>query len=432
MLGGLFCLRKSFLVFLCVVNILFSVAVLGVLYVNRFNVLGLHWVFWLLAAYGFVVTPFLIFRLVSAYLYMPVADVGFRPRVSVVVPCYNDESAIVNTICSILKSDYPKDRLELVVVDDCSVDGSLAAMQGCGGANLSVVALPRNVGKRHAVVEGLKRCRGDVVVLVDSDSVVRSDAISSLVQPFLDDRVFCVCGNADVLKRVKSGVVGGLLCGFQRVWYNESFRVRKGVESLFGVVFCCSGVLAAYRADKLKEVVSDFLDEKFLGVAVQSGDDRRLTNLMLRLGGRSVFQSSAVAFTVVPSSLEGFVKQQIRWGRGSLRGMLFALTFFHKRRGLKGKLLFYLTIFATFLSPVALVLSTVGLGVLGEWFAVVGYFLGLVLVAFLFALTDRLLVPKFSVRDVLFRLGFVVVMFGLTFVFVYGWLTSAKNGWGTR
>jgi hypothetical protein len=89
-------------------------------------------------------------------------------------------------------------------------------------------------------------------------------------------------------------------------------------------------------------------------------------------------------------------------------------------------------VFATFLSPVALVLSTFGLAVLGQWSAVVGYFLGLGLVAFLFGLTDRLLVPRFSFRDLLFRVGFVVVMFGLTFVYVYGWLTSARNTWGTR
>lgn len=84
------------------------------------------------------------------------------------------------------------------------------------------------------------------------------------------------------------------------------------------------------------------------------------------------------------------------------------------------------------MSPFALVLSTVGLGLLGHWSAVAGYFLGLGLVAFLFALTDRLLVPGFSLEDVLFRVGFFVVMFGLTFVYVYAWVTSAKNTWGTR
>jgi hyaluronan synthase len=415
--------------FLCVVNIIFSVVVLSVLYVNRFNLLGLHWVFWLLAAYGFVVTPFMIFRLVSAYLYKPLPDRGYRPKVSVVVPCYNDASGILDTISSVLGSDYPKDKLELVVVDDASTDGSWDMISGCGDG-FNAVRLPRNVGKRHAVAEGLKHCTGDVVVLVDSDTIVKVDAVSSLVQPFTDPRVFCVCGNAEVLNSRKDVGVS-VLSGFQKVWYNESFRVRKGVESLFGVVFCCSGVLAAYRVDKVRLVLPDFLGEKFLGVAVRSGDDRRLTNLMLRLGGWSVFQSSAVAFTVAPQGVKQFVKQQVRWGRGSLRGMLFALTFFHKR-SLKQRVLFYLTVFATFLSPVALVLSTFGLAFVGQWGAVFGYFFGLGLVAFLFGLTDRLLVPGFSVRDVVFRVGFFVVMFGLTFVYVYAWFTSARNTWGTR
>jgi hyaluronan synthase len=405
----------------------FSVVILSVVYVNRFDLLGLHWVFWLIAGYGFVVTPFMIFRLVSAYLYRPLGDVGVRPSVSVVVPCFNEELGIVRTIFSILKQDYPSDSLELVVVDDKSVDGSLGAIRGFGGGvNFRCVALPVNVGKRGAIAAGLAECSGEVVVLVDSDTVLASDAVRNLVQPFTDSKVYCVCGNAEV-EPGKS-----VLARFQKVWYNESFRVRKGVESLFGSVFCCSGVLAAYRADKLRAVLPDFLGERFLGVKVESGDDRRLTNLMLRLGGRSVFQSNAVAFTAVPTGFRKFVKQQIRWGRGSLRGMLFALTFFHKGRGLKQKLLFYLTVFATFLSPAALLLSTVGLAFLSEWVAVLGYFGGLALVSLLFSLTDRLLIPNFSVRDVVFRICFFVVLFGLSFVYVYGWFTSAKNTWGTR
>lgn len=435
---------KRFFLVLSLLNVVFSVGILGVLFVNRFDVLGLHWVFWLLAAYGFVVTPFMIFRLVSAYLYRPVADQGYRPKVSVVVPCFNDAAAAVDTVHSIFCSNYPRGSLEVVFVDDCSSDDSFGVVEsyyadhvrclegsGCV-VSMKLVSLPVNMGKRHAVVEGLRYCSGEVVVLVDSDTVLARDAVKNLVQPFVDPKVYCVCGNAEVRRVDRNvGLVGGLLVGFQKVWYNESFRVRKGVESLFGSVFCCSGVLAGYRADKLREVLPDFLSERFLGVTVQSGDDRRLTNLMLRLGGRSVFQSSAVAYTVAPVTVKKFVRQQVRWGRGSLRGMLFALSFFH-RRCVGSRVLFYLTVFATFLSPVALVLSTFGLAVLGQWSAVVGYFLGLGLVAFLFGLTDRLLVSRFSVRDLLFRVGFVLVMFGLTFVYVYGWLTSARNTWGTR
>ena len=420
-------LGRGFLLFLCCVNVVFSVAILAVLYVNRFDLLGLHWVFWLLAAYGFVVTPFMIFRLVSAYLYRPVLDGGFRPKVSVVVPCFNEGVGVLDTLVSVLECDYPKDLLEVVVVDDHSVDGTFECLLGALHDLKSFLLVRQNVnrGKRLAVAAGLEKCTGDVVVLVDSDTVLDVDAVRNLVQPLVDPKVFCVCGNAEVAPG-KS-----VLARFQKVWYNESFRIRKGVESLFGSVFCCSGVLAAYRADKLREVLPEFLGETFLGVKVASGDDRRLTNLMLRLGGRSVFQSNAIAYTAVPTGLRQFIKQQIRWGRGSLRGMLFALSFFHKRP-LKQSLLFYLTVFATFLSPAALILSTVGLAFLGEWFAVAGYFCGLALVSFLFALTDRLLVVGFGVRDVVFRVGFFVVLFGLTFVYVYGWCTSAKNGWGTR
>jgi hyaluronan synthase len=422
---------KRFFLFLCCVNVIFSVAILSALYVNRFSLLELHWIFWLITAYGFVVTPLFIFRLVSTYLYQPIPDRGHRPKISVIIPCFNEQADIGCTIDAIMASDYPKDLLELVVVDDKSSDDSLSEIYVKQLKHkFHVITHTVNMGKRHAVASGLRMCSGEFVVLIDSDTVVKSDAIKNLVQPFTDGKVFCVCGTAEVMRGKKAGG-DSILTRFQKVWYNESFRVRKGVESLLSSVFCCSGVLSAYRADKLQEVLPDFLNERFLGVKMQSGDDRRLTNLMLRLGGKSVFQSNSVAYTATPDCMKKFVKQQVRWGRGSLRGMLFALTFFH-HRPLKQMLLCYLTAFATLVSPIALVFSIFSLVVISQWFAVVGYFFGMALVAFLFALTDRLLVPDFSLSDILYRIGFFIVMYGLTFVYVYSWLTSAKNSWGTR
>jgi hypothetical protein len=69
---------------------------------------------------------------------------------------------------------------------------------------------------------------------------------------------------------------------------------------------------------------------------------------------------------------------------------------------------------------------------LGNVLAVLGYFVGLALIAVLFALTDKVLVPNFTLRDFFYRVGFFVVMLGLTFVYVYGWCTSTENTWGTR
>jgi len=413
------------------VRLIFSVVLLGLVYVYRLSVIEWSWVYSVLTVYGVVVTPFLIFSIVVAYCYRPVPDRGYRPKVSVIVPCFNDELAIVNTIDSILKSDYPKDKLELVVVDDCSVDGSLAAMSGCSTANLRVVALPWNVGKRHAVAAGLKRCTGDVVVLMDSDTVVDANSIVNLVQPFRDEKVYCVCGNA-VVHNSSSKKINSWLAKFQRVWYADAFRIRKGAESLFGVVLCCSGALAAYRRDKMLQVADKWINEKFAGRAVSCGDDRQLTNAMLELGGKSVFQSNALAYTIAPHGFKKFMKQQERWGRGSLYGFIYGSKFFPKKNW-KQKLIFYSTMLVSFLAPVALALSFVSIVLIGGWAAAVLFFAGHLMIGCLVALNDKLLVDYFTPWDMLYRVVFFVLMSAVTFVYLYAWLTPWKGTkWGTR
>ncbi|MCL1970031.1 MAG: glycosyltransferase family 2 protein [Candidatus Bathyarchaeota archaeon] len=381
-------------------------------------------------AYGIVVTPYLIFRLVATYLYQSIPYQNYHPTVSVVVPVYNEEVSIGSTIDSIFSSDYPKDKLELVVIDDKSTDNTLEAInRKCLEYDFKVIALDKNGGKRHALAAGFKQCTGEILVCIDSDTVIKSDAIKMVVQPFTDDGVYCVCGNAVAANDSKSD---NTLARLQKAWYADSFRIRKGVESLFGMVICCSGVLAAYRRDKVEMVVDDWVNEKFLGRHFESGDDRQLTNRMLKMGGKSVFQSTALAYTVVPHISKVFLVQQVRWGRSGFRGMLYASKFFYKKKPVQ-QVLFYLTMFMTFFSPVSFLVNTLGLLLLGQYESMIVYFIGLFLISIMTALSTKLLVDYFTFKDIFYRILFTVVALGLSFVYLYAWITLWKgNIWGTR
>jgi hyaluronan synthase len=384
----------------------------------------------MLGVYGVVVTPYLIFRLVVTYLYKSVPDQNYRPRVSVVVPVYNEGNGISSTIDSIFNSDYPRDKLELVVIDDKSTDNSLDVINNKHlEYGFKVVALDKNMGKRHAMAAGFKHCTGEILVCIDSDTVVKSDAIKMVVQPFTDVGVYCVCGNAVASNSSKAD---NMLARLQKAWYADAFRLRKGVESLFGMVICCSGVLAAYRRVKVEKVVEEWVSEKFLGRHFESGDDRQLTNRMLQMGGKSVFQSTALAYTVVPHTVKMFLIQQVRWGRSGFRGMFFASKFFYKKNPLQ-QIFFYLTLFMTFFSPVSFLVNTIGLMILGHYESMFVYFLGLFLISILTALSTKLLVNYFTFKDMLYRMAFSVVAVTLSFVYLYAWITLWKgNVWGTR
>jgi hyaluronan synthase len=391
-----------------------------------------QWTYWVVAIYGLVVTSFMVFRLVSAYLYKPVPDRGYRPKVSVIIPVYNEESGIDNTIDAILKSNYPKDKMELVVIDDKSSDNSLEVINKKRlEYDFKVVAHTKNMGKRHAMASGVKECTGEILVCLDSDTLVEPDSIKMLVQPFTNEEVYCVCGNASVINKTNSKT-NTLLTRFQKVWYAEAFRVRKGVESLFGMVLCCSGVFSAYRREKFEKAINEWLNEKFLGRKVVAGDDRQMTNLMMRMGGKSVFQSTALTYTIVPHNVKKFINQQVRWARGSVRGTSLALTFFN-RKNLSQKILFYLITFSTFVTPFVLVASIIGLALFGGTTGFISYFLGLVLVALLYAITDKILMNYFTVKDAVYRVALFALMLPVTFVYLYGWVTPWKGTvWGTR
>jgi len=418
----------------CLYGLVFSLtlAIFIFMYLRRVTMFEWQWAYLLFIIYGAVALSIPIFHLTGAYLYKPIPDRGYRPKVSVIVPVYNEEANIAKTIDSVLNSEYPKDKLELVVIDDKSKDQTLEVINKKRAQHdFKVITHDKNHGKRHALASGIKQSTGEIIVCIDSDTIVKSNTIKMMVQPFTDEKVYSVCGNSIVANEFDPQV-DTIMSRFQKVWYAGAFRLRKGAESIFSMVLCCSGVLAAYRREKLEKVVDELVNEKFLGYKVKSGDDRRLTNLMLRMGGKSVFQSTALAYTIAPHSLKNFVKQQLRWGRNSVRGMLFASKFFHKRE-LTQKLIFYITSFVTFTAPFTFIASIAGLALSGSYEWAVVYILGLMLTSTLFAITDKLLVDYFTFKDVAYRIFFFTLMFVVTFVYLYAYITPWKGtSWGTR
>jgi len=379
--------------------------------------------------YGAIVTPFLVFRFIVTYRYKPVTDQKFRPQVSVIIPVFNEEKNISKTIDSIMQTSYPKDKIEIIVTDDKSTDNTLQIVSQKSG--VKVIALPINKGKRHALELGVRACKGEVIVCVDSDTTLDPEAITNLVQPLANPDVYCVCGNG-IVANEQDKKQDNTLSRLQKVWYADSFRIRKGVESQFGMVICCSGVLSAYRKDKFLQVINEWLNEKFLGHEVVSGDDRQMTNLMLKIGGKSKFQSNAIAYTFAPYETKKFINQQLRWGRSAFRGMLYASKFFYKKQ-LSQCLLFYVTMFVNLVSPFSLFMNTFFLMAIGCFDLVVFYLFGLLLLAIFFAVNDDQLVFYFSRRDMYYRVLFMGLSVVITFVYIYAFLTPWKGKkWLTR
>jgi hyaluronan synthase len=374
--------------------------------------------------YSILVSGYILSRIVIAGFYSPPRDTGYRPPVSVIVACKNEESGIGRTIERIYQADYPWDRLEVIAVDDGSTDGTLAEMNRVKGAypDLKVISFPKNRGKRHAMAAGSQVATGDVLVFVDSDTLLRRDAITRLACCFVDPEIGAVCGHADV-----TNAKANFLTKMQQVRYYIAFRVLKAAESAFSAVTCCSGCLAAYRRQYVMEILDHWSRQRFMGVPATFGDDRSLTNYMLRRF-RVIYHSEAVASTAVPERLRQFLKQQLRWKKSWVRESLIACTFLWKRHPLAA-FFFYMGVIFPLIAPVIVFHSVVM-----PWFGFGSFSLlyvyGSVLMSILYGLLYLV-----SHRNSMWLYGIAFSVFYMLFLVwqtYYALVTVRKNHWGTR
>jgi hyaluronan synthase len=281
-----------------------------------------------LAAYGLVVVTYIVSRFMFALFYRPAQDAGLEPHVAIVMPGFNEEAAIANSLRSLLALDYPAGKLEIVAVNDGSTDGTLAEMRAVAAqarGRVHVIDLGHNQGKRAAMAAGIRATAADIIAFVDSDSVLEPDALRVLVQGFADERVGAICGHADVLNLRETW-----LTKMQAVRYFVAFKVVKAAESVFNAVTCCSGCFSAYRREAIMPHLDWWETQTFLGRPSTFGDDRSLTNCVLRKW-KVRYESRAVSHTLVPTTFKQFMVQQLRWKRSWTRESLIVGTFIWRK-----------------------------------------------------------------------------------------------------
>ena len=265
------------------------------------------------------------------------------PKVSVVIPAFNEGPMVEESIRSVAKCAYPTELLEIIVVDDGSRDDTFFHMQDLRREHPDLVKLVRfagNRGKRDALVAGFRAATGQILVTIDSDSSIEANTIHEMVTPFLADaNVGAVAGRVAVLNR--DTTISRML----EVQYALAFDFGRAAQSTYRCVACCPGALSAFR----REVVLPFLDEwasqTFLGRPVNHGEDQALTNIVLRQGYDTVYQRTAVVNTLAPVTYRQMSRMFVRWDRSFIvEGFSFARFMFTRYRS-KNRVLPIVTFF---------------------------------------------------------------------------------------
>ncbi len=253
------------------------------------------------------------------------------PTVTAIVPAYNEGAMVRHALVSLATCDYPSEKLQIVAVDDGSLDDTYDHMQAAARLHpgrILLLRLPHNRGKRAALQAGFIAARSDLVLTIDSDCILAPDAVHHMVAPFTDPRVGAVAGRVVIHNRR-----GSWLTRLLAPQFTLTFDFLRAAESVNGMVLCCPGALSAFRLAVVRKVLPQWLEQRFLGTRVGPGEDRFLTTLVLREGYQSRYQRTARVHTLVPTTYRKVCNMFLRWDRSDLRESLEAFWLLPKRSG---------------------------------------------------------------------------------------------------
>jgi hyaluronan synthase len=374
----------------------------------------------------------LLFRTLLWYRYRtpPSADMQQAPLLTVIIPAYNEGPMVARSIHSVARARYPGDRLEIIVVDDGSTDDTWRHIEQAAAQypNLvSTLRFERNQGKRAALEAGFRRAHGEVLVTIDSDSVIEPGTLLAMAGPFRDPRIGAVAGKVSVYNR-EEGVIPRML----KVRYALSFDFLRAVQSTYGTVYCCPGALAAYRATVVHRVLDAWIGQRFLGRACTFGEDRALTNAILEQGYDCVYQRAAIVHTLVPTRYRQLCKMFLRWDRSYVREELRFARHIVWKRPLPARLIALLDLLITNLRyPVGWAVLTLLVVLVPGHPDLLLRFGSVLLMVSAFNMLYYLRGERSW--DFVYGIGYSFVSaFALFWIFPYALFTARTQGWLTR
>jgi len=239
--------------------------------------------------------------------------ISYTPKVSVVIPAWNEDVGIISTIASVLGNSY--ENFEIIIVNDGSTDSTDSVIRDYLVKNPEINNIryvnKENGGKASALNSGVKKASGDLIITIDADSVMDKNAIASFVKYFKDPRVMAAAGN------VRIGNSGTLIGSIQHLEYIYGFYFKKA-DSLMNSIYIVGGAAAAYR----KQVFEFF---GYFDTDTITEDIEMSTRIQSQ-GQKIVYAKDAIIYTEGASDLRSLIKQRLRWKRGRFE------TFYKYRR----------------------------------------------------------------------------------------------------
>lgn len=377
---------------------------------------------------------FLIYLFTHYLKYKPIKSVNDAtlPTLTVIVPAYNEGRFVFDTLNSIAQSNYPKDKIQLIAIDDGSKDDTWQWMTKAKeqlGDFISIYQQPKNQGKRYALYRGFNLATGDVFVTIDSDSIIDKDTLRNLVTPFVvNENCGAVAGNVKIHNN-KKAIIPKML----NVSFAFSFGFIRAAQSQMKTVLCTPGALSAYRKEAVMNCIEDWINQTFLGVKTDIGEDRAMTNMILKQGYNTLFQSNAFVYTNIPETYKTLRRMFTRWERSNVRENImmskFAFGKFRTASAFKPRILLFnqwLSIISAYPSLIVMLLIIASYPRLFLSSTIISVAIFSIIPAVYYGL-------KYSKRNSLWIFTYnIFYSFTLFWITPYAILTASRRGWLTR
>jgi cellulose synthase/poly-beta-1,6-N-acetylglucosamine synthase-like glycosyltransferase len=236
----------------------------------------------------------------------PRPDKRWKPRISVIIPAYNEEKNLERCVLSVINADYPKRKLEIIIVDDGSKDRTYRVAKELHKRYPGIIKVYRkkNSGKADSLNMGIEKASGEIIATLDADSYITPKAIEKMLPYFKEKGVMAVTA------AVKASNREGFLERLQAVEYIYTLFSRKVMEFI-EAIYVTPGPFSMFRAELFKEIGgfdrNNILEDQEMAMRIQSYNYKIRSSL------------DADVYTEVPRTFGELLKQRIRWHRGGLR-----------------------------------------------------------------------------------------------------------------
>lgn len=264
-------------------------------------------VFWLAAFLLFYVYAGypLLLALIGLFVRSKRFEPGYYPKISVLIAAYNEEEAIARKLEQTLALEYPADKLEVLVLSDCSTDRTDEIVTSFPDKRVRLVRMTERKGKTHAQNQGIKQATGEIVVFSDATAVYQSKALVYLACNYQDASVGAVSGRYQYFDPTNESATG---LGSMAFWNYEN--LVKTLQSRIRTITGCCGCIYSVRKEAYTELPADIISD--LVQPLQA----------IKKGYRVVFEDRALAYEETTQSTAEEFSMRVRVVTRAMRGLL--------------------------------------------------------------------------------------------------------------